>query len=224
MPAKAFRTPAKLSVVLTLSVALGSCGNGPRTVCDLPASTGSNSTCTCGSEAAACPVSPGPEFLYATSISGQILALSVDRDSGALTMIGSVPGPSLSLGITAVSNQFLYVSDTHNAQLDGFSINQTTGALTALAGSPFSTGPLSVPGALAAPPGGLASSPGSSLLYAADAGTIDAFTISAAGTPTALSGSPYVPEAGFSLTVDPSGQFLYASDDDPPRRHLRLHD
>jgi 6-phosphogluconolactonase len=215
MPTKAFLTPAKLIAVLTLSLALGSCGGTSPVVCSTAAGN-SSSTCACGSGTAACPVSPDPEFLYATSLSGQILVFSIDRNSGALTTIGSVPGPTLSLGITTVSNQFLYASDTHNAQLDGFSINQTTGALTALAGSPFSTGTLSVPGALASPPGDLASSPGSGLLYAADAGTIDAFTISASGTPTALSGSPYVPEAGFSLVVDPSGRFLYASDDDPP--------
>jgi len=174
-------------------------------------------TCTCGSGTAACPVQPGPEFLYATSIGGQILAFSIDHNSGALTTVGSVPGPTtLSPGLTAVSNQFLYASDTHNSQIDGFSINQTTGALTALAGSPFPTGTLSVPGVLAAPSGDLGSSPGSSLLYAADAGTIDMFTISAAGVPTALSGSPFVPESGFSIVVDPSGNFLYASDDDPP--------
>jgi 6-phosphogluconolactonase (cycloisomerase 2 family) len=163
----------------------------------------------------ACPISPGPEFLYATSLSGQILAFSIDHNTGALTTIGSVPGPSLSVGITTVSNQFLYASDIHNAQLDGFTINQTTGALTALAGSPFSTGTLSVPGDLASPPASLGL-PASNLLYASDSGTIDEFTISEAGTPTALSGSPYVPEAGFSLVVDPSGNFLYASDDDPP--------
>ncbi|MFZ0815858.1 MAG: beta-propeller fold lactonase family protein [Candidatus Sulfotelmatobacter sp.] len=215
MPTKAFRTPAKLIAVLTLSLALGSCGGTSPVICNTaPGSSGG--TCTCGSGTAACPVSPGPEFLYATNLRGQILAFSIDRNGGALTMIGSVPGPVLSLGITTVSNQFLYASDTDNAQLDGFSINQTTGALTALAGSPFSTGTLSVPGALASPPADLASSPGSSLLYAADAGVIDAFTISAAGKPTALSGPPYVAESGFSIVVDPSGRFLYASDDDPP--------
>jgi 6-phosphogluconolactonase (cycloisomerase 2 family) len=115
-----------------------------------------------------------------------------------------------------VANQFLYASDTHNAQLDGFSINQTTGALTALAGSPFSTGTLTAPAALASPPGDLASAPGNSLLYATDIAAIDAFTISAAGVPTALSGSPFVSESNYSLTVDPSGNFLYASDVDPP--------
>jgi 6-phosphogluconolactonase len=197
---------------------LASCGTTPRVVCPaLPGSTGSISTCTCGPGTAACPINPGPEFLYATSSNGQILAFSIDpNNNGALTAIGSVPGPSASLGLTSVSNQFLYASDTHNARIDGFSINQTTGALTALSGSPFSTGTLSVPGALAAPPGGLGLSPGRSLLYAADSGTVDIFTISVAGVPTALSGSPNVAEAGFSIVVDPSGNFLYAGDDNPP--------
>ena len=128
-----------------------------------------------------------------------------------------MPGPStLSPGLTAVSNQFLYASDTQNHQIDGFSIDQTTGLLTALAGSPFSTGTLSFPEVLAASPMDLSSSPGSDLLYAADAFTIDMFTISVAGVPTALSGSPDVPEAGFSIVVDPSGNYVYAADDDPP--------
>ncbi len=215
MPTKTLGTPARLLVVITLSLGLASCGTNSRVICDAPGNSGS--TCTCGSGTAACPVQPGPEFLYATSIGGQILAFSIDQNNnGALTAIGSVPGPTtLSPGLTVVSNQFLYASDTHNSQIDGFSINQTTGALTALAGSPFSTGTLSVPGALAAPPGDLGS-PASSLLYAADSGTVDTFTISAAGVPTALSGSPFLPEIGFSIVVDPSGRFLYASDDDPP--------
>jgi 6-phosphogluconolactonase len=215
MPTNVLRTFARLFVVAALSLALSSCGTTPPVICNAPSS--SSSTCTCSSGTGACPVQPGPEFLYATSISGQILAFSIDENNnGALTPIRSVSGPTMSLGLTSVNNQFLYASDTQNAQIDGFSINQTTGALTALSGSPFATGTLSFPGALAAPPGDLGSSPGSSLLYAADSGTIDMFTISAAGVPTALSGSPYVPEAGFSIVVDPSGNFLYAADDDPP--------
>ncbi|MFZ1010649.1 MAG: hypothetical protein WAN65_27670 [Candidatus Sulfotelmatobacter sp.] len=222
MPAKVLRIPAGLFAVGTLLLALTSCGSNSRIACN--ASSGSdNSTCICGSGTAACPVQPGPEFLYSAAITStggqigsQILAFSVDHSSGALTSIGSVPGPSAGLGLTAVSNQFLYASDSHNAQIDGFSINQATGALASLAGSPFSTGIPSFPGVLAAPPGDLGSPPGNSLLYAADAGTIDMFAVTAAGAPTALSGSPTVLEAGFSLVVDPSGGFLYASDADPP--------
>jgi 6-phosphogluconolactonase len=205
-PTTVLRTNAKLLVAVALCCALASCGtNTPPIIC----SALSGASCTCGSGTAACPISPGPEFLYATSIGGQILAFSIDHNSGALTTIGSVPGPSISLGLTAVNNQFLFASDTQNAQLDGFSINQTTGALTALAGSPFSTGTFSVPGDLASPAG-------SSLLYAADSSTVDAFAISAAGAPTALSVSPFLPEVNFSIAVDPSGKFLYASDDDLP--------
>lgn len=160
VPTNTLETPAQLFVAIALSLAAASCGtNAPPVICALPASPSSSGTCTCGSGTAACPVQPGPEFLYATTIGGQILAFSIDpNNNGALTPIGSVSGPSISLGLTSVSNQFLYASDTHNAQIDGFSINQTTGALTALAGSPFSTGTLSLPGVLASPPGDLASS------------------------------------------------------------------
>jgi 6-phosphogluconolactonase (cycloisomerase 2 family) len=212
MPTNALRTPAKLFVVVALSFALTACGtNPPPVVCNLPGS--SSSTCTCGSGTAACPVQPGPEFLYVASSGSQVLAFSIDHTSGALTAIGSAPGPSVGLGISAVNNQFLYVSEPIEAiggPLDGFSIDQTTGALTSLVGSPFSTGTFSFPI-------GLASPTGSSVLYAADVGGVDAFTISATGTPTAISGSPFSSSGANSfLTVDPSGQFLYTSIDDPP--------
>lgn len=205
MPANALRTPAKLLVVVALSLALASCGTStPVVICGLPSTT-SSATCTCGSETAACPIQPGPEFLYAVG-GGQILAFSIDHNSGALTTVGSSTGPSISFGLTAVNNQFLYASDSLVAQLDGFSINQTTGALTALSGSPFSTGTLSVPA-------GLASPGASSLLYAADAGRVDAFTVSATGIPAAISSSPLPSGSGLFLTVDPSGTFLYTAAD-----------
>jgi 6-phosphogluconolactonase (cycloisomerase 2 family) len=149
----------------------------------------------------------GPEFLYAYN-NGQILPLSIDRDSGALTALSPVPGPAISLGMTAVNNQFLYVSDFQTAQLYGYGINQTTGALTALANSPFSTGTLSAPS-------GLASPTNNSLLYAGDAG-VDTFAISASGVPTLIPPPPLSSGADLFVTVDPSGLFLYASDDDAP--------
>jgi 6-phosphogluconolactonase len=213
MPSKSLHAPAKLSIVAALSMAVTACGTSRTTVCDAPAGSSSSATCAC-----ACPVHAGPEFLYATTSGGQILAFSIGgNNNSALTSIGSVPGPTMSLGLAAVDNQFLYASDTHNAQIDGYSINQTTGALTALAGSPFSTGTLSVPGVLAAPPGDLGSLQEGSILYAADAGAIDSFAISASGVPSALLGSPYgVSEAGFSIVVDPSGRYFFAADDDPP--------
>src|SRR5208282_564372 len=129
MPTHALRSSTKLFVVVTLSLVLASCDTStPPIVCDGPSS--SNGTCTCGQGTSACPVSPGPEFLY-TAGSGQIQAFSIDRNNGALTTVGSMPGPATTFGLTAVSNQFLYVSDPADEQLDSFLINQTTGALTA---------------------------------------------------------------------------------------------
>lgn len=177
------------------------CGSGPSTIA-CPASSGA--TCTCGSAGtAACPIMPGPEFLYAPSVN-QVQAFSIDHSTGALTSVGTATGPTAVLyPMAAVNNQFLYAPDSLNAQLWGYSINQTTGALTSL-GSPFSTGTFSVPA-------GLASPPGSNFLYAADVAGIDAFTVSSSGTPTAISGPP-IAGGSFDLAADPSGQFLYASD------------
>jgi len=206
MPTHALRTPAKFFVVVALCLALASCGTStPPVVC----AAAGNSTCTCGSGTSACPVSPGPEFLYAAGAGSQIQVFSIDHNSGALTTVGSTPGPALSLGLTAVSNQLLYVSDPANGQLDGFSINQTTGMLTALMGSPFSTGSFSLPE-------GLASPAGSSLLYAADVARVDGFSANATGTPSVISGSPFPSGTNLFLTTDPSGKFLYTSIDDPP--------
>jgi 6-phosphogluconolactonase len=208
MPTNTLRTPAEFFAVVALSLALASCSSSTSPVI-CPLASNSNSTCTCGQGTAACPVNPGPEFLYAAGSNSQILIFSIDHSSGALTAVGSVPGPALSFGLTAVNNQFLYVSDTQHAQLDGFSINQTTGALTALTGSPFSTGSLSLPE-------GLTSPAGSNFLYAGDVATVDGFTINASGTPTTISGSPFPSGTNLFVTTDPSGNFLYTSIDGPP--------
>ncbi|HZW95021.1 MAG TPA: hypothetical protein VFF64_18885 [Candidatus Eremiobacteraceae bacterium] len=214
MPANTFGTPTRLFAVGALLFALTACGSNGPSVCNHPPSS-SAATCACGSGAAACPVSPGPEFLYAISITStggtgglgaQILAFSVDRNSGALTPIGSGPGPStpfLTVGLAAVNNQFLFSSDRSQSQLDGFSIDQTTGALSTITGSPFSTGTLSFPT-------GLASPPGSNFLYASDIGSVGAFTISSTGVPSAVPGSPFLSESGLLATA-PSGGFLYAA-------------
>jgi len=205
MQTHGLRTPAKFVAVVALSLALASCGTStPPVICPLAG----NSTCTCGAGTSACPVSPGPEFLYAAG-SGQIQVFNIDHNSGALSTVGSVSGPAMTLGLTAVNHQFLYVSDSAQAQLDGFSINQTTGALTALTGSPFSTGAISLPE-------GLASPAGSSFLYAGDIAGVDGFTIDTTGTPTAISGSRFPSGTNLFLAADPSGKFLYTSIDSPP--------
>ncbi|NJN36005.1 MAG: lactonase family protein [Nitrospiraceae bacterium] len=99
----------------------------------------------------------------------------------------------------------VYVANGASNDVSGYSMNPTTGALTALTGSPFSgvTNPTAI-----------AISPNSALTYVANqGGSIAAFTInSATGVLTAAAGSPFA--AGTNprgVAVSPNGQFLYAA-------------
>jgi Lactonase, 7-bladed beta-propeller len=85
------------------------------------------------------------KFLYVLGSSG-VYAFSIQSGTGALTAIAgspfaaaapSSPGYSQPANIMVVdqTNHFLYVSTS--AGIFGYTINQTTGQLTAIAGSPF---------------------------------------------------------------------------------------
>jgi 6-phosphogluconolactonase len=177
-----------------ISMALGACG-------------GSSTIVRC--LAPPCVIGPPAEFLYATSVNGQMLSLPVDPATGAVGPATSIAGPAQSLGIAAVGSQFVYASDFQNHLIYGYSIEATSGALTAVAGSPFDQGPLDVPN-------GLAASPGGNFLYATAVGGVDAFSINPVGVPTLLAGSPFPSGGNLWLAVDPSGKFLFAPDIDPP--------
>jgi 6-phosphogluconolactonase len=176
---------------------LPGCGGGGSPVV-LPPGCGNN-----------CP--PSPEFLYATS-PDHIVAFTIDQSTGALNTPLVIAGPNQSTGLTGtITLGHLYVSDFLNDTVDGFSINASTGALTPIAGSPFSLG--------ATPPGAGGLSPfvsGGTFMYATDrnAGTVAGFSLdSSSGKLTAVPGSPFpagtapaqAAQAGFQ------GKFLYVS-------------
>ena len=159
----------------------------------------------CGAGTDTCRV---PQFLYATGLTGQVTGFPVAA-GGALGTPTSITGPTMTLGMTALNNQFLYVSDFHNSSLDGWSINLGTGALTPVPGSPFSLGLLSFDA-------GLATNRTANVIYVAEAAKIGAFKADATGALTALSGSPFAAGTNIFLTVDPQSRFLFASELDPP--------
>jgi 6-phosphogluconolactonase len=145
------------------------------------------------------------EFLFATS-NNQVLAYSVNLNTGALGQPTMATGPSSGGGILInPSVKFVYAADPPN--LDVFSFNSTSGALAAITGSPF---PAQI-GAF-----GIAMDPGGKFLYAPQ-GTnpgVSAFTANGStGALTAVAGSPFSAGNGpFAAVVDPSGKFLYVSD------------
>jgi hypothetical protein len=134
-----------------------------------------------------CP-QPPPEYLYATSIN-HILTFTIDQYSGALSAPQVAAGPNQSIGMVASMNGQLYVSDFLSDAVDGYSINATSGALTAIPSSPFSLGG-SPPGA-----GGLSAfAESGTYLYATDmnAGTVAGFLYNSSnGILTPVPGSPF---------------------------------
>jgi len=169
-------------------------------------------------------IDPEGKFLYASTDSEFVLGiagLTIDSTSGILTPI---PG-----GFSAVSGErplewividptgrFLYGSSIADSPVPGhniwgFTIDSGSGALTAMAGSPFATSQNSQPFVMCVDPTG-------KFLYVAlsNAGSIAAFTIdSSTGALTPVSNSPF-PTAStpdtktYELTISPSGKFLYA--------------
>ena len=189
---------------LTLLLALSGCGSG-----------GSSGPVVCdASSGGSCPnPGMGPEILYgfpAAILLNTSMTATINPNTGGLSSISIETVPFFGSGVAAAPNaRFLYASA--GTQIFGYSIGQPNGTLTPIAGSPFSFPPN-------ASIQGLATAPNSLFLYAADvAGSIDAFSIdSVTGVPTAIPGSPFASGANYQLVVDPSGKFLYASDDDLP--------
>lgn len=153
------------------------------------------------------------EFLYATGFNNYILGFTVDASTGTITgPTAVIASPSTTSAISASlavdpSSKYVFAYDTQNAKLVAFSIDRSSGSLTAVSGSPF---PLGVSGSA----GGLASNPVNDFLYVADFSNIVGFGInSSSGALATLSGSPFSDgNFPFAVTFTPSGAFLYASE------------
>jgi 6-phosphogluconolactonase len=164
-------------------------------------------------------IHPSGKFAYTANFrSGDVSAYAIDAATGALTPVSGSPfpagmgagtgflhGPSV---LIDPSGSFAYVINTNANSISAYLIDASTGALTAVAGSPFATGAGPVDGAMDAR--------GQSLYVVALDG-IDAFTVdSTSGALTTMAGSPYGPlplgssiPALARITIDPSGRFIY---------------
>ena len=109
--------------------------------------------------------------------------------------------------IVPPSINFVYAANAagNPSTVSALDSDQTTGALTPIPGSPYSTGS----GSMA-----VAADPSSKFLFVANyfSSNISAFTIkSTTGELTPVATSPFAAEFGMdSLAIDPTGQFLYA--------------
>ena len=151
------------------------------------------------------------KFAYVANRNGNtVSAYTVDDKTGRLT---SVPGSPFNteLAPTAMaidhSSKFLYVGNENESpggDISGYVIDQSTGALRSIAGSPF------LPGSGAAT---IAFAPSGEFGYVTALGSpITAFTINTTtGVPSPISGSPFNIPAGNSMAIAPSGEFMYVT-------------
>jgi 6-phosphogluconolactonase (cycloisomerase 2 family) len=148
-------------------------------------------------------------FLYSSAVGGEslppdvFLGFSIGAN-GALTPLPTVAGLGTfqSLAVDP-SNRFLYGSGGFEAGVAGYSINAATGLLTPVPGSPFDVGTTTTQ---------LILDPTGKFVYVEDffPSTLLGFKISpATGTLTPIPGSPF-PGVYGPVTVDPTGRFLYA--------------
>jgi 6-phosphogluconolactonase len=156
-------------------------------------------------------ITPDLKFLYvANTLANSIAAFSVNIDSGALTPLAGSPfaiGPGsgpFSLAVNPMGTR-LYVTASAINQILAFNI-APDGSLSALAGSPFSTGHN---------PSEIRINLLGVFLYTTnfDDDDIGGFSIDpATGTLAPLSGSPFAAGAGpFGAAIDPAGLFLYVT-------------
>jgi 6-phosphogluconolactonase (cycloisomerase 2 family) len=152
------------------------------------------------------------DVLYVPSNSGggEILAYLFDSTTGTLGAVnGTFTGPPVDVDIKVdTAGKFLYASDQAANSIYGFSIDPTSGALTPVAGSPFSFPETSITG------GPLAIDPAGKFVFSGNAvGSIASFAINPTSGSLSLSSGPMTNSglSPFYLLVSPSGNFLYAS-------------
>jgi len=168
-------------------------------------------------------IMPSGQFVYVTNPQvGVVSAFSFSDSDGTLQQITGSPfisgAGALGLALDA-SQQFLYVANPSASNLppfastigniSGFSIDSSTGALSPVLGSPFTSAVASSSGPLA-----ITVDPGGRFVYGFNSGTstsVWCFIITpATGQLLEVKNSPFSEAAGgvFAL-IDPTGNFLY---------------
>lgn len=162
----------------------------------------------------------GQNFVYVTNrtaTTNTISAFSVDA-GGVVT---AVPGSPFSTGGTGAnivcaavdritvspSRNLLFVSNSGDQTISVFTINTTTGVLTAVPGSPFASGlTLDSCGGMS-----LAATPNGNFLMASSNGTINTFSVAANGALALASSVSGLPTPMVGMKISGDGTFLAVS-------------
>lgn len=205
-------------VTVTAALLLAGCGahSCPTTVITTSGGGGGGTVSTggnlCGSGVG---VGGGPSAARAYYLDGTVEAANLGTNGSFLTDTAVTPPTEAGSGaddMIIVNGKFLYIPYPDINKVQAFTIDHSTGALTAIAGSPFAL--QSTAGADA-----VVSDPQGRFLFVGDeihgTGAVSVFQInSTTGVLTEAPGSPFLSFGVFdadSMTVDGTGKFLYVA-------------
>ena len=150
---------------------------------------------------------PSKRFAYvANGDTNTLSVLAANEDSGALTLVATVPTVSgvFELAMDPVG-RFLYASSPPGQQVRAYSINQTDGTLSEVPGMPFALGGVGRK---------LKVNPTGKFLYVANEtlGALNAFAIDqTTGALTSLPGAPFAASPSvLGVEIDPAGDHVYS--------------
>ncbi|MBL8022166.1 MAG: beta-propeller fold lactonase family protein [Leptospirales bacterium] len=166
----------------------------------------SGSPFVCGDDTLSVTTDLAGRFIYGVNYFSTNVFGYVMNASGSLTQVSGSPfaaGSASAFVTVDPAGRFAYVANSGDASgllaVSGYTINQSTGALTQVTGSPFAAG---------ANPIGVATDPHGKFLYSANTASnnVSAFTIDqTTGIITTVAGSPYVAAGGspqpFAVTI-----------------------
>lgn len=157
-------------------------------------------------------IHPNRKFAYVAMSGPSLAAFSISASTGALTLVDRAPltpGSAPQAVVIDPSGGFAFVA--HASIVNGasivsaFSVNSSTGALTAVPGSPFS-GPASATSVVVHPNGKFAYVSGSTV------GQVAAFNIGTNGTLSPVDGSPFAARMNIAgMAMDAAGKFLFVA-------------
>jgi 6-phosphogluconolactonase (cycloisomerase 2 family) len=169
---------------------------------------------------------PQQQYVYGsvpvTAVSSQVVAYTKNPLNGTLSGVAGAPFPdSLHGGAMAIDGlgRFLFVVNPNTSNISMLQINQTTGSLTEVPGSPFSTGPTQNPAMAPTSPVCIAAEKSGQFLYVgyrfgniAGQGAINEYLIDPVNLqllPLPRQPSSNIPSAPIGLLTDPRGLHLY---------------
>lgn len=213
-------------VVFSLSLFFSGCGSNPGCKVNLTSSGGSGSNgvgaapndCnanggTGGGGSGSGGNAAGLDFVYyiADNTSPATIVAAQLGAGNFIPITGITNPPETDLAVDdmlALGGKFLYVPEPTNNTVSGYSINSSSGELTAIQGSPFPVNSAATAESIATDP------KGRFLFIGQEAGgAISVFTINGtSGALSEISGSPFLSfglTSADSMTVDSSGKFLY---------------